>query len=79
MSRADGKSGPGVQMPVCVSKIEVWPAPWGPPFAPVARTVPSGRNTAGPTSYEALSALGYESQSWTTVLPALLHVPLRGS
>src|SRR5436305_685701 len=58
MSRPEGKSGPDVQMPVRESKIAVCPEALGPPLAPVANTVPSGLRTAGPSSAEALLALG---------------------
>src|SRR5215831_10439089 len=44
------------------------------PVAPVANTVPSGRNTAGPISWEP-PPFEVRSGSFTMVLPALDHAP----
>jgi len=47
-------------------------------LAPVAKTVPSGRNTAGPTSYDAAVEPPQESHNCASVLPAVAHAPVDG-
>src|SRR6185369_6565197 len=70
-SRLFGKVGPAVQTPV----DEMYTAVLG--VAPTAKTVPSGRRTAGPISCEPLPS-AKRSGSLTIVLPALDQTPVAG-